>query len=358
MLSYDVTEYGKPLQVRLRENPVPQGRQVLLRITHAGVCHSDVHLWKGYFDLGGGKKAYLKDRGLTPPLTLGHEPLGVVTAVGADAQNVKVGDKRLVYPWIGCGTCWACDAGLSTLCATQKNIGITTPGAFATHLLVPDAKYLVDVSGLDDAFAATLACAGVTSYAAIAKARPYLREEDWICVIGCGGLGLLTISILKGLGYQKIIACDIDDQKLDAAIALGAAKTVRSDQADAQAQLDNASGGRLAAAIDYVGMTPTFSLPYPVLRKGGVYVLCGLHGGDVNLSLPPIAQRSISVVGSFVGTLDDLIAVVELAKAGKVEPLPISLRSPEDLSDILNDLDKSRGVGRTVLDFSRVATTA
>ncbi|MCY1214718.1 L-threonine 3-dehydrogenase [compost metagenome] len=117
MLSYDVTEHGKPLQARLRETPAPKGSEVVVRITHCGVCHSDVHLWHGYFDLGAGRRAYLKDRGLVPPLTLGHEPLGVVEAIGPDVKDVRVGDKRVVYPWIGCGACRACDEGFAATSA-------------------------------------------------------------------------------------------------------------------------------------------------------------------------------------------------------------------------------------------------
>ena len=105
MLSYDVIEHGKPLQVRMRETPRPQGREVLVRVTRSGVCHSDLHIWEGFFDMGGGKKFYVRDRGCIPPFTVGHEPFGVVEAIGPDVTGVKVGDRRLVYPWIGCGKC-------------------------------------------------------------------------------------------------------------------------------------------------------------------------------------------------------------------------------------------------------------
>ncbi len=354
MLSYDVTEHGKSLQARLRETPEPKGSEVVMRITHCGVCHSDVHLWHGFFDLGAGRKAYLKDRGLAPPLTLGHEPLGVVEAVGPDVKDVRAGDKRVVYPWIGCGTCWACDEGLSTLCAAPRNIGIALPGAFATHLLVPDSRYLVDASGIDDAFAATLACSGTTCYSAIAKISPQLRAADWVAVLGCGGLGLLAIAMLKGMGYDKIVACDVEDGKLEAARAQGAARVVRSDRPDAQQALAEATAGRLAAAIDFVGMPSTFDLPYAVLRKGGTYVLVGLHGGELALPLPPIAQRSIAIIGSFVGTLADLHGVVELARSGKLQAPPIAMKPPGELGDILRALDERRAMGRTVLDFSSV----
>jgi hypothetical protein len=101
MISYQFMEHGKPLQKVLQDTPKPKGTEVLVRVTRSGVCHSDLHIWEGYFELGGGKRFYVKDRGCVPPFTLGHEPFGVVEAVGPKAKGVKVGQKRLVYPWIG-----------------------------------------------------------------------------------------------------------------------------------------------------------------------------------------------------------------------------------------------------------------
>ena len=354
MVSYDILEHGQPLQARLREAPRPTGREVLVRITHCGVCHSDVHFWKGYFDLGGGKKARLADRGLKPPMTLGHEPLGMVDALGPAALGVEVGDKRLVYPWLGCGACWACEKGLTTLCVTPKAIGIALPGGFATHLLVPDAKYLVPTDGIEDAFASTLACSGVTSYSAVNKLLAHVHDGDWIAIIGCGGLGLLAIAILAGLGFQRIIACDVDEAKLDAAATQGAAKTYCSDQVASPATLAELAGGRLGGVIDFVGRTQTFDLSYPALRRGGAYVLVGLHGGDVQIPLPPIAQRGISILGSYVGTLDEMVAVVDLARSGKLRPTPVALRLPQDVNSALEELENNTSQARTVLDLATV----
>lgn len=353
MFSYDVIEHGKPLQAKLRETPVPKGREVLVKITHAGLCHSDIHLWEGYFDMGGGKKAMLSDRGVRPPLTLGHEPLGIVVACGEAVTEVAVGQKKLVFPWIGCGACWACESGRANLCAQPRNIGIAAPGAFASHLLVPDEKYLVDVEGIDDAFAATLACSGLTSYAAVAK-LPQTCAGDWVAVIGCGGVGMSAISILRARGVENVIACDVDEEKLAAARKLGATKTLRSNHDQAGAELLELTGGRLAGAIDFVGMPRTFALANTALRKGGTYVIVGLHGGELSLPMPPIAQRSLAIVGSFVGTLADLKETVQLARSGKLLPPPLSMRSAKDINDAFEDLNNGRVVGRTVLDFANI----
>jgi D-arabinose 1-dehydrogenase-like Zn-dependent alcohol dehydrogenase len=116
-----------------------------MRVTRSGVCHSDLHIWEGYFDLGGGKRFYVKERGCVPPFTLGHEPFGIVEALGPKAKGVKVGQKRLIHPWIGCGKCAVCKAGQENYCVSGTRIlGVNRAGGYSTHLLVPDAKYLLD----------------------------------------------------------------------------------------------------------------------------------------------------------------------------------------------------------------------
>src|SRR3989442_2306352 len=197
MISYQVIEHGKPLQKVLASTPEPKGSEVLVRITRAGVCHSDLHIWDGYFDLGSGKRFYVKERGCVPPFTLGHEPLGVVEGLGPRAKGVKIGQKRLVYPWIGCGRCAVCKAGQDNYCVTARvYLGMMRPGSYTTHVVVPDSKYLLDTSGIDDSFAATLACSAVTAYSAANK-LPAPNKNDAVAVLGCGGLGLIGISVLK-----------------------------------------------------------------------------------------------------------------------------------------------------------------
>ncbi len=355
MLSYDVVEHGKPLQRAVRETPRPKGGEVLVRVTRSGVCHSDLHIWDGYLDLGGGKRFYVKDRGCVPPFTLGHEPYGVVEALGPDATGVAVGAKRVVYPWIGCGECAVCKAGQDNFCLQQRFIGVVRPGAYASHILVPDAKFLVDAAGVDEGFAATLACSGITTYSAIRK-LPALGERDWVVVLGCGGLGMIALSTLRALGIERVIACDVDDGKLAAARAAGARETVNSrDGPAAIAAIQKLSGGALAGALDFVGMPATASLGIAVLAKGGRYVLCGLFGGELTLPLPPIAQRAIAIVGSYVGTLQDLREVVALAQAGKLKPTPVEVRPIREVNRTLDELKAGKILGRVVLDVNETA---
>jgi D-arabinose 1-dehydrogenase-like Zn-dependent alcohol dehydrogenase len=355
MISYDFVEHGKPLQKVIKDTPKPAGTEVLVRVTRSGVCHSDLHIWDGYFDWGGGKRFYVKERGCVPPFTLGHEPFGVVEALGPRAQGVKVGQKRLVYPWIGCGQCAVCKAGQDNYCLKSRFLGINRAGAYASHVLVPHPRYLLEASGVDEAFAATLACSGLTAYSAAMK-LPELGPKDWVAVLGCGGLGLIGISILKALGVKHIVGCDIDPAKLEAAKKQGAKQVLDTRAADAVPQLQALAGGNLAGAIDFVGMPATAALGTGALRKGGRYVLCGLYGGELTHPLPPIAQRAIGIVGSYVGNLAELKAVVALAKKKKLRPAPIEVRKADDANRSLEDLKSGRVVGRVVLDFTAVAS--
>ena len=350
MLSWQVVEHGQPLQKKMFDTPTPKGTEVLVRITRSGVCHSDLHIWDGYFDLGGGKRFYVKDRGCIPPFTMGHEPFGIVEAVGPSVSKIdgkiKIGQKKLVFPWIGCGKCAVCRAGQDNYCVSgSRFLGVNSPGAYSTHVLIPHPKYLVDTAGIDDAFASTLACSAITAYSATAKLPP-LGPKDRVAVLGCGGLGLIGISILRAKGVKNVVACDIDDAKLAAAAKLGANQTVNTRSPDAAKELAD-----IAAAIDFVGAPATAGLGIAALRKGGRYVICGLFGGELTHPLPPIAQRAIGIIGSYVGNLQELKEVVALAKKKKIRPSPVETRPANQANAALQDLKAGKVLGRVVLDF-------
>src|SRR5258708_5068724 len=188
MRSYDVVDFGAPLRQTEKPTPKPQGSEVLLRTLAAGVCHSDLHIWEGWYDLGGGKKLTVKDRGLVPPLTMGHEIVGEVAALGPEATGVKLGDKRLVHPWIGCGTCATCRRGEEQLCMVPRFLGVQKPGGYADHVLVPHPRYLLDLGKLTPAQAAPFACSGITAYGALKCVGEAVLTEQPILIIGAGAL--------------------------------------------------------------------------------------------------------------------------------------------------------------------------
>jgi len=159
----------------------------------AGVCHSDVHLWEGYFDMGGGNK-YSTEKTMAPPRTMGHEIVGDVVAIGPDAKGAKVGDKAVVYPWIGCGKCWYCQNGIEHLCPTPRALGVNKDGGYADHVLVPDAKYLYPYGNLPTELACLYACSGITAFGAVKKAVGQDGGKP-ILVIGAGGVGLMGVAL-------------------------------------------------------------------------------------------------------------------------------------------------------------------
>ena len=350
MQSYDITEWGKPLQKAVRDVPVPTGTEVLVKLKYCGVCHSDVHIRDGYFDMGGGKKFQMSDRGMKPPITMGHEPYGTVVSAGPDAGTVPTGEDRLVFPWTGCGKCARCLAGQDNLCPTPQYIGIQRSGGYAQYLLVPHPRYLVDATGVDPRYAPILACSGLTTYSAVNKLKPF-SSDDWIVVMGAGGLGLMTVAMLRAMGHERIASCDIDASKFEAARAAGAAETFNPADADTTAKLLALPGG-VYGAVDLVGATQTAQVAMAALRKGGRYIMVGLYGGEIVLSMVGTVQRALTVQGSYVGNVAELREVVALAQSGKLKPIPIETRPMSEISRTLDELKAGTVIGRVVAEMA------
>ena len=347
MLSYDVVQWERPLQKIERETPQPRNTEVLVKIKYCGVCHSDAHIRDGYFDLGGGKRLPMSERGMHPPLTLGHEPFGTVIDAGPGATDVAIGADRLVYPWSGCAECARCREGLDNYCMTPSMIGLQRPGGYADHLIVPHPRYLIDAAGIDPTWAATLSCSGLSAYSALSKLGRIPRDE-WVVVMGAGGLGLSAIGILRALGHDGIVAVDLDDAKLATASAAGAKATLHGGDADAQQKLKAITGGALYGAVDFVGRAETAQLALGALRKGGRLILVGLFGGEIALSIGTTILRAITVQGSHLGSVEELKALVALVRQGKIKPIPVEQRPLSEVSRTLDELKAAKIIGRVV----------
>ena len=348
MRSYQVADFGAPLVAAVGPAPEPKGAEVLLEVVAAGVCHSDLHIWEGGYDLGRGKRLSLKDRGIALPLTMGHETAGRVVALGPEAQGVSIGKTYLVYPWIGCGQCAVCRRGDENLCSTPNCLGVHRNGGYADHLLAPDSKYLIDLDGLDPIAMAPFACSGLTAFSALKKVAAEIKEQR-LLIVGAGGLGLICLQIIKGIGAKGAIVADIDPAKREAATKNGALAAVDPRAPDALAQLTVANGGPIMAAIDFVGSEETSSLAFNALGRGGKLVMVGLYGGAASWSLPLIPIKAASILGSYVGNLGELRELVDLVRAGKVAPLPVTRCALHDASRALTDLRAGRFIGRAVL---------
>ncbi len=349
MRAWAVVENNAPLQEIELPTPEPAGTQVLLEVTHCGVCHSDLHIWEGYYDLGGGKRMSLKDRGVTLPLAMGHEIVGRVSRLGPDATGVAVGDIRIVYPWVGCGACARCLADEDNMCVVAPcSIGVFQHGGYATHVLAPHPRHLVDPGTLDPAVAATYACSGITVFSAIGKVMP-MPPDEAIVLVGAGGLGMNAIAVLKALGHRNIVVVDTSESKREAAMAAGARVTVDGAGEDVAARIIAACGGPASAVIDLVNGTATARFAFDALAKGGRLIQVGLFGGELTLPLPVMAIRALTVQGSYVGSVGDLRALVALAQTGRLQGLPVSVLPQSQAYDALMRLRDGRVTGRTVL---------
>lgn len=329
--------------------PTPTGREVLLRVVRAGVCHTDTHLRAGGYDLGSAGMMSMKDRGIEYPMVMGHEVVGIVEQTGDAVQTVRPGDQRLVYPWIGCGECRECRAGRDNRCAAGKNLGVARHGGYAEYVLVPDEKYLADIDGLDPSWAATLACSGLTAFGAVDRVLP-LGPDEPVVVIGAGGLGLTAIAILRARGHRVICALDLSERNLELAREMGASHTVTSGP-DAAEQAKDALGGPAAAVIDFVNNGPTASTGFNVLAKAGIMVQVGLFGGEFTFPTAALALRMIRIEGAFVGTLEQMQELVTVARRGGLPSIPINERplSAETVTTALDDLTAGGISGRIVL---------
>jgi D-arabinose 1-dehydrogenase-like Zn-dependent alcohol dehydrogenase len=347
MISFDVCQCGAPLQRMERPTPKPEGAQVLLRTLAAGICHSDLHIWDGYYDMGGGKRLQLLDRGIKLPLTMGHEIAGEVVAIGHEAKGVKVGDRRLVYPWIGCGVCNVCRAGDEQLCSAPRFLGVFANGGYGDHVLVPDPRYLLDLDGMAPEKAAPLACSGVTTYGALKKLGPQLQREP-VVIIGAGGLGLMCLALAKAMGAPGAILVDIDPVKRDAAMKAGATAAVDGNAPDAAKQLAKLGNGAWSV-IDLVGSSGTVRLGIDCLAKGGKLIVVGLFGGDVTISTPLLPIKALTIQGSYVGSLAELKELLALVKRTGLPAQPVGTRRFADADSALGELRAGKVVGRLVL---------
>ena len=348
MKSYVVAEFGAALTPLEGPTPVPVGTEVLLEVCHCGVCHTDVHLRAGSFDMGDGQRLRSK---LSLPHVLGHEIEGRLAAAGPAAGALRSGARYAVFPWIGCGRCSACARGEENLCLGEtRQLGCSSgcPGGFATHVLVPHPRYLIDYGEVEPALAAACMCSGLTAFAALKKAGGP-GPGDALLIIGCGGVGMMGIQFARAhLGAAALVA-DIDAGRRAAARALGAAAAYDARDAQVAERIRIDTGQGPSAVIDFVGSEQSVALAGRVVRRGGRIVIVGLFGGSLKLPLPTIPLRGISIIGSNTGTLAEAQEMMSLVRAGRVQPIPLSRRPLGDAEAALADLERGAVTGRVVL---------
>jgi D-arabinose 1-dehydrogenase-like Zn-dependent alcohol dehydrogenase len=260
---------------------------------------------------------------------------------------VKVGDRRAVYAWGGCGSCAQCRAGQENLCAKPRNLSVHADGGFSNYVLVEHPRYLVEYEPLPAPFAATLGCSGLTPFSALKKAAPVGTEHP-LLIVGAGGLGLAAVSLCHALYGIGPIVADVDAAKRRAALEAGASAVIDPADPDARKSLLANTGG-MFSAIDFVGAEKSAAFGLSLLRKGGRLFVVGLFGGSLGVSLATLPLRAVSLVGVFTGTLPEFRELIALARDGKVKPASIETRGLAMAQQSLDDLRAGHVRGRIVL---------
>jgi len=345
-----IVKPNESLEVQQLETPKPRGSQVLIRVESSGVCHSDIHLWEGGYEGPGGQLLKTTERGVKYPLTPGHEIAGIVDTLGEEAEGFTKKDKVLVYPWIGEGLCPACRIGQENLCDKPRSLGVYTDGGYAEYVLVPSYKYLLKIDEqMETNASATLSCSALTAYGAVKNTN--LKPDDNVVIVGAGGLGLMAMQLAKAVTGSKVIAMDLDDEKLGAAKKNGADSIINSKKEDpvkAVMELTNKLGAD--AVIDFVNASKTVEADMQFLRRRAKLVLVGLFGGELKLSLVSMPTRAYRLIGSYTGTLSDMVELVSLARRGVIKPLVSNRFKLDQATEALTLLKEGKIIGRGVIN--------
>lgn len=329
-------EIGKPLAIEEIPTPHPEPGQVLIRVAACGVCHSDLHLAEGDWDLL---------RPITKlPLILGHEVAGTVAAVGEGVTELQIGD-RVGVPWIHytCGECEFCREGRETLCVKQKITGCTVDGGFAEYIIAPATHAAPLPKSLSFAEAAPLLCAGLTVYKAMKTAG--VSEGQRMAVFGVGGLGHLAVQIGRAMGVH-VCAVDVTDEKLAFAKSLGAQWTVNAAIEAAHKAIRSIGGVHVALVTS--ASPAAYETALRCLRRGGTLAVVGMANEPFKVSAVSLISGETKIVASAVGTRDDLRELFALVEKYPIR-CKIETRPLDQVSQAFDDLKRGAVIGRIVL---------
>jgi propanol-preferring alcohol dehydrogenase len=331
-----VTDFTSPLQVQDVPVPEPGPGEVLVRIETSGLCHTDIHASRGDWPVKP-----------TPPFIPGHEGVGRIEKLGSGVTSRAVGE-RVAIAWLGsaCGECRYCLAGWETLCEKQQNSGYSVNGAFAEYAVVR-AGFAVPVpDGVSSLDAAPLSCAGVTTYKAIKVAR--VAPAETVAVFGIGGLGHLALQYARIAG-AFVIAVDVEDHKLELATRLGADHVINASREDPAEAIQRLGGADVAVAL--AASSASFEQAFHSLRRGGRLVCVALPAaGTIQLPIFDTVLKGISVIGSIVGTRNDLADVFALHAAGRTEVVAVE-RKLDDVNESITDVLAGRVPARIVFEL-------
>ncbi|WP_062522394.1 alcohol dehydrogenase AdhP [Demequina silvatica] len=333
-----VRAFGEPLDVSDVPLPEPTGYEALVKVTHTGVCHTDLHAAHGDWPVRP-----------TPPFVPGHEGVGTVVAVGDRVSRIAVGDiVGNAWLWSACGECEYCETGWETLCPNQRNGGYSVNGSFGEYMVV-DSRYCpVLPDGVDLAQAAPILCAGVTVYKGLKMTDT--KPGDWVLISGIGGLGHIAVQYAVAMG-RRVVAVDIDERKLALALTHGAELGVNAATSeDAAAEIKAITGGGVHGALVTAVNGKAFPQALTSLRRGGTVTLVGLPPESFPVDIFSVVLNAWTIRGSIVGTRRDMEEAIDFFARGKVVPTIHTLHL-EDINAVFDDMLKGEIDGRVVLEM-------
>jgi alcohol dehydrogenase, propanol-preferring len=329
-------EFAGPIVVEQVETPVPAAGEVLIKVEACGVCHSDLHLAEGDWDML---------RPITKmPLIGGHEIAGVVSSRGEGVTDLKVGD-RVGVPWLHwtCGECEYCNAGRETLCGKQKITGCTVDGGFAEYVKAPASHVAKLPAGLLPEQAAPLLCAGLTVYKALKNCG--IVKGERVAVFGVGGLGHMAVQIAHAMGAQ-VCAIDIAEDKLELARSLGAEWTVNAATEQVPKRVRSIGGAHVALVTS--ASAAAYETALRVLRKGGTLAVVGMPNEPFKVSAVALVSGETRIVASAVGTREDLRELFDLASKFPIH-CHIETRPLEAVPAVFEEMKRGAVLGRVVI---------
>jgi L-iditol 2-dehydrogenase len=317
MKALTLTQYN---QLDYGDAPDPQmgDDDVLVRVHSCGICGSDVHGMDG----STGRRR--------PPVIMGHEAAGVIAGLGRNVQEWKLGDRVTFDSTVYCGACWYCQRGLINLCDNRRVLGVSCEdyrqhGAFAEYVALPQRILYRLPDAVTFEQAAMVEPVSIAVHAA--NCTP-VSLGDTAAVVGVGMVGLLVVQALRAAGCGKIIAVDIEPQKLDLALELGAEVGLNANECDVPAEVRNQTQGRGAdIAAEVIGLTPTVRTAIASLRKGGFLILVGNLQPSVDLPLQAVVTRQLTLGGS-CGSNGEYPACLDLLGRGAIKVAPLISATP------------------------------
>mmetsp|Transcript_8606 Transcript_8606/g.10335 ORF Transcript_8606/g.10335 Transcript_8606/m.10335 type:complete len:372 (-) Transcript_8606:120-1235(-) len=358
--SQALVEFNQDLKILERPLPVPKGPEVLIKTTFGGLCHSDVHLYEGHFNLGRDMKLPVP---IKLPIALGHEIEGTVVAVGEDVPKDAFVDGKsyAIFPWIGCGksSCSNCVSDCEHWCTSPDKkkfadgeSGDSLYGGYSSHNLIPHWKYLLDYEGaVPKGLGCAYMCSGLTAYSALLKVKDLGINAEDVLILGLGGLGFQAVGMAKAvLGGMPLVA-DIDENKLKEAEKRGCrAYNTTDKKAVAKIMKESNDGTGIKAVIDFVGAGKTVTFGDAILRKGGKLVVVGLFGGTFAQPTIFFPLKARCIEGSFVGSLEETKDMLQLLRNNRdsVEFPPHHFVSIFEASKSLKELQAGQIFGRRI----------